>query len=228
LKHIRENVDRILSSIKETIASAGRKPEDVKLVAVSKNFPAEAISEAYACGLRRFGENRTQELSSKKIILPSDIEWHMIGHLQSNKVIKAITSAEYIHSIDSMELLEKTEKLCAQESIKTKVLLEMNISGEDSKFGIRTTDDLSFLCETALKMQSLTFVGLMTMAPYSAPESELRKIFAGLRDLAEKLSARFELAPLELSMGMSEDYLLAIKEGATLLRIGSAIFGKRQ
>ncbi|HPN84528.1 MAG TPA: YggS family pyridoxal phosphate-dependent enzyme [Victivallales bacterium] len=228
IESIRERIENIRSSIRAAALSSGRTPDDVKLVAVSKNFPPEDVLKAYSCDIRRFGENRVQELEKKAAVLPSDIEWHMIGHLQSNKVIKAVNNAAFIHSVDNLELLKRIEKICDQQSKVVKALIEVNVSGEESKFGTVSEEELLCMCEKAKDMSSLEFCGLMTMAPYGENEIGLRKIFSKLRNFAERLQMEFGFGRLELSMGMSSDYVIAVEEGATIVRIGSAIFGERK
>jgi pyridoxal phosphate enzyme (YggS family) len=227
MNHIKEQLAELRSSIEETAKAAGRKAEEIKLVAVSKTFPPEAISAAYGEGQRVFGENKVQELEVKSPVLPKDIEWHLIGHLQSNKALKAIKLASYIHSVDSVKLLTRIDKLSLENSLKPKILLELNISGEDSKFGLNDEKAAMELALAAVECKNVDFKGLMTMAPFGADESELRNVFSGLRKLRDKMEKEFSIKLPELSMGMSSDYKTAIEEGATFVRIGSSIFGKR-
>ncbi|MCF6175067.1 MAG: YggS family pyridoxal phosphate-dependent enzyme [Victivallaceae bacterium] len=219
-----------LQAVREAISQAaiavGKKPETVRLVAVSKTFPAANIETAYGAEQRLFGENRVQELAEKTEMLPDDIEWHLIGHLQSNKVNKAVAVADYIHAVDSVKLIERIDRLAGEINRKPKILFEINISGEVSKFGTTETEAM-VLATAAVKCDNLEFVGLMTMAPYGADESELHHIFSSLRQLRDNIATRFAIPLPELSMGMSADYKIAIAEGATFVRVGSAIFGKR-
>jgi pyridoxal phosphate enzyme (YggS family) len=227
MDHIKEQIAEIRASIEDAAKAAGRKPEDVKLVAVSKTFPAEAVTAAYNEGQRIFGENKVQELEIKCPILPDDIEWHLIGHLQGNKALKAINLASWIHSVDSIKLVKRIDRLAEENKVKPNILLELNVSGEDSKFGLtdeRATMDLAAI---AVESQNVNFKGLMTMAPFGADESELRSVFSSLRKLRDRMENEFSIKLPELSMGMSSDFKIAIEEGATFVRIGTAIFGKR-
>ncbi len=226
---IAENLGAVLSRIKDAASRACRKPGDVKLLAVSKNFPPEAVAEASACGQRLFGENRVQELESKRSALDNpSLEWHMIGHLQSNKASRAARISDCIHSIDSLDLMCRVEKACAAEGRRIKFLLEFNVSEEESKFGIRGKDDLLRICDQTPALVHAEFAGLMTMTPLSASEDEQRRIFSSLRMLSEEIRLRLSLPSIELSMGMSSDFEAAIREGSTIVRIGTAIFGGRK
>lgn len=224
--YVKDQLEEIKLRISQTADSCGRKSQEVTLAAVSKTFPAEAVLAAYQAGHRIFAENRVQELAEKHSLLPPDIEWHLIGHLQSNKVAKAIDISDYIHSIDSELLLERVDKISSENGKKQKILLEVNISGEDSKFGLNENSAME-CAEKTCSLHNIQFSGLMTMAPYGAQESELRRIFSSLRTLRDKIENSLSIRIPELSMGMSGDYEAAIREGATILRIGTAIFGKR-
>ena len=219
-----------LSAVHERIAAAavkaGRDPATVRLVAVSKTVPVAAIVEAYAAGQRCFGENRVQELRAKVPQLPADCEWHLIGHLQDNKVRHAVQSAAWLHALDSVERIRRAERIAGEEGRRPVVLIEVNLSGEATKFGA-AGDDARALVEEALRSPHLDCRGFMTMAPYGAPVMELHRIFGGLRELRDRLAAEFRTPLPELSMGMSADFETAIAEGATLVRIGTAIFGSR-
>jgi len=219
-----------LNALRERIATAavkaGRDPATVRLVAVSKTVPGAAIAEAYAAGQRRFGENRVQELRAKAPQLPADCEWHLIGHLQDNKVRHAVQSAAWLHALDSAERIRRVNRIAGEESRRPVVLIEVNLSGEATKFGA-AGDDVRALVEEALRSPHLDCRGFMTMAPYAAPAAELHRIFGGLRELRNRLAAEFGAALPELSMGMSGDFETAIAEGATLVRVGTAIFGSR-
>jgi hypothetical protein len=227
MNYIKEQLLEIKNSISETAEECDRKPGEIKLIAVSKTFPPEAIQAAYEAGQRIFGENRVQEMSEKDIALPEDIEWHLIGHLQSNKIKKALGHADCVHSIDKLKLLEKINRQAEILPRKPEILLEINISGEESKFGIREEKGIMSLASKAAEAENLEFKGLMTMAPFGAGEKELRNVFGGLRALRDKIESELGIELPELSMGMSADYKTAIKEGATMVRIGTAIFGKR-
>ena len=224
--YIPHQLEEVKLRISQAAEKAGRKPEDIKLVAVSKTFPVEAVKAAYKAGQRVFGENRVQELSSKVPELPQDIQWHLIGHLQGNKAGHAIKFSRMIESVDSEKLLLRIDRLAGEAGKKQAVLLEINISGEESKFG-ETADEAFQLAETALNAPNIQLAGFMTMAPWGAEECELRRTFAGLRQLRNFIEQEFDTKLPELSMGMSSDYEIAIAEGATMVRIGTAIFGKR-
>ena len=227
MSKLSEQLANVLNAVNETAASAGREPGEVKLLAVSKTFPASDVLEAYNAGQREFGENRVQELEQKVPALPKDIVWHLIGHLQSNKAAKAAELADWVHSVDSVKLVNKLSD-AAQKAGKTlKILLEVNVSGEESKYGIRTKEDLYQVAEAAVAAPALEWKGLMTMAPAAAEGEELKQVFAGLRQMRDELEQKYSVTLPELSMGMSGDYPAAIAEGATIVRIGTAIFGGR-
>ena len=220
-----------LAQIREQIAGAalkaGRNPSDVKLLAVSKTFPPQDVLEAFQAGQFRFGENRVQELAGKAPLLPKELEWHLIGHLQSNKAAKAVEFANWIHSVDSPGLAGKIASAARNLSRTVRILLEVNISGEESKFGLRSYEDVKQTVEAVLAEDSLQLCGLMTMAELNAGEPRTRSTFAGLRAMKERLETEFRIPLPELSMGMSSDFEEAIAEGSTLVRIGTAIFGGR-
>ena len=220
---IETSLAEVKARLAEALKAAGRKPDEARLIAVSKTFPAECAQEAYACGQRAFGENRVQELSEKAPKLPADTEWHLIGHLQQNKVRAALEHASWIHSIDSLALLQRTVKIAGELGVSPKLLLEVNISGEESKFGLAPSDVPSVLegCPTPM------LAGFMTVAPLGASETDLHRIFAGLRSLRDEMEAESGLRLPELSMGMSGDFEIAVAEGATMVRVGTAIFGHR-
>ena len=220
---IKDGLNIVRERMAAALAKAGRPADSARLIAVSKTFPASDVAEAYACGQRVFGENRVQELMEKRPVLPSDIEWHLIGHLQANKVRHALENSAWIHSVDSLELLERVVRISGELDVSPKVLLEINVSGEESKFGMQP-DDVEAVLE---KCPTPFCVGFMTVAPFDATEGELHGIFAGLRNLRDRMESRFGRAFPELSMGMSGDFEIALSEGATLIRVGSAIFGHR-
>jgi pyridoxal phosphate enzyme (YggS family) len=223
-------IEQQIRDIKDSIASIsdrnGRTPGSVKLLAVSKTFPSEAVEAAYRTGQVMFGENRVQELSEKVPALSQDIEWHLIGHLQGNKVSKAVELADLIHSVDSEKLLRRIDRIAGELGKRQKIFLELNISGEQSKFG-ETADAAASLVSLALSLPNIDLQGFMTMAPFGAEECELRKVFSTLREFRNNMEKEFNVSLPELSMGMSSDYEYAIAEGATIVRIGTAIFGKR-
>lgn len=227
MSKLSEQLANVLNAVRETAAAAGRERGEVKLLAVSKTFPASDVMEAYQAGQKEFGENRVQELEQKVPVLPKDIVWHLIGHLQSNKAAKAAELADWVHSVDSVKLVNKLSD-AAQKAGKTlKILLEVNVSGEESKYGIRSGEELFQVAEAAVSAPAIEWKGLMTMAPAGADGEELKAVFSGLRKMRDELEEKFKIKLPELSMGMSGDYPAAIAEGSTIVRIGTAIFGGR-
>lgn len=222
-----ENYRRVLEQTANAAAEAGRDPAGVKLLAVSKTFPAEDIRTVFEAGQIRFGENKVQELQTKVPALPAGIEWHLIGHLQSNKAAKAVESAQWIHSVDSVHLARKIGNAASRIGKHINILLEVNISGEESKFGLHSFEDAAPAAEAVLEFPELHLCGLMTMAEPGVPEARLRSTFSGLRNLRDRLETEFRIPLPELSMGMTSDFREAILEGSTIVRIGSAIFGGR-
>jgi pyridoxal phosphate enzyme (YggS family) len=223
-----ETIQERFSGVRDRIAKAarraGRNPGEVELVAVSKKQSAELIREAVDAGQLLFGENRVQEAMVKIPSLPGSLRWHLVGHLQSNKIRKALPLFELIHSVDSAELAGEIDRIAGEMGLFPRVLLEVNVSGEGSKHGFRP-EQLERDLETLLALPRLQVEGFMTMAPL-APEAEAaRPFFAGLRELRDRMAARAGIPFGILSMGMSGDFEVAVEEGATLVRVGSAIFG---
>ena len=227
MTQLQENLVRVRANVAAAAEKAGRDPLSVRLLAVSKTFPLSDILEAHEAGQLEFGENRVQELETKVPNGTPDIIWHLIGHLQSNKAEKAVELAEYIHSVDSVKLLNKINAAAAKRGKIQKILLEVNVSGEESKFGLSGWDALREAAEHALGLSSVKLLGLMTMAPLDADDSVLHATFGGLREFRDRLEREFSVTLPELSMGMSHDYPVAISEGATIVRVGTAIFGGR-
>jgi len=223
---IEKKLQNIQEKLAELTESAGRPAGSVRLVAVSKNFPVELVKGAYEAGQRLFGENRVQELNEKAAKLPSDCEWHLVGHLQSNKVRDALKHAAWIHSIDSVKLVQRINRIGSEENVRPVGLIQVNVVGEGTKFGVDFEGARTVL-ENSLDCSHVDIRGLMTMAPYGASPTTLHRTFASLRELRDTLQAEFGCQLPELSMGMSGDYETAVKEGSTLVRIGTAIFGKR-
>ena len=226
---LKERLTELSAELAELATEAGRSPEEIKLIAVSKTHPSELIAEAFQAGQVRFGENRVQEASEKIERLQNPgIEWHLIGHLQKNKARFCPGRFDWIHSVDSQELLELLEKQCALQRQSIQILLQANLSQEDSKSGVSDYDNLCRLLEKAQDCQWLSCRGLMTMAAATDDANEIRRTFAQLRTWLEKLRNEFTLTTFtELSMGMSSDYRIAIAEGATMIRLGTALFGER-
>ena len=223
---IATRLETVRLQIRAAALAAGRDAASVRLVAVSKTVAEEAVRCALAAGQRDFGENQVQELCRKAALLPSDCTWHLIGHLQGNKVRQAVRLAAWIHTVDSVALLERIERLAAAEGRRPNVLLQVNISGETGKFGA-APEAVEAILGRALTCTHLTCCGLMTMAPFGATEVQLRQVFGGLRRCRDHLQNRCGAVLPELSMGMSGDFASAIREGATLVRLGTAIFGPR-
>jgi len=225
-----QTVAEKLDLVKETILSAerlsGRRPGSVDLIAVSKTHPAERIREAVEAGQLLFGENRVQEALSKIPLLPAKLRWHLIGHLQSNKVRKALPHFELIHGVDSPDLARDIDRIAGEEGLFPKVLLEVNVSGEGTKHGF-SPGDLECRIEELLGLPRLQVEGFMTMAPLAPDPEASRPFFAMLREFRDRMARAAGIPFSVLSMGMSGDYEVAVEEGATLVRVGSAIFGER-
>lgn len=224
---ITKNIQNILFDIEKIALRNGRSPSDIILVAVSKTFGVDEILQAVRGGHNNFGENKAQEFSSKAEELKSeDIEWHFIGHLQTNKVKNVVPIASWIHSVDSLKLAIEIEKSAKKLGKKQKVLLEIKTSQEESKYGLSDKSTIYSIAEYVNSSDSLDLQGLMTIAPFVDDDRLIRESFVSLRQLKEDMEkAGFQLP--HLSMGMTSDYEIAIEEGATILRIGSAIFGDR-
>jgi pyridoxal phosphate enzyme (YggS family) len=226
MSNIGDNLTLIQNTIQAAIQEADYSPEAVKLIAVTKTVAPESILQAYAWGQRRFGENRVQELVAKAAVLPPDIEWHMIGHLQTNKVKHAVRHSAFIHSVDSLGLLRKINECAGVMKKRQAILLQANISGETTKYGapLANLEDLLIIC---LQLPHVDCRGIMTIAPFTATDDELRHLYAQTRKYRDNLEVKHGILLPELSMGMSGDYGIAIREGATFVRIGTAIFGVR-
>lgn len=219
-----------LELVQQKIAAAaqrsGRLASDIELVAVSKTHSIEKIREFVDQGITLFGESRLQEAMAKISMLPSKLRWHYIGHLQTNKIRKALPRFELFHSVDTLPLAQEMDRIAADLGLFPRVLLEINVSGEASKYGF-SPEAIKRSLEELLKLPRLQVEGLMTMAPLSSDPETTRPFFARLRELREELTIKSGIPLTTLSMGMSNDYEVAIEEGATLVRVGSALFGKR-
>lgn len=225
---IKEQLAEVEQNIQSACIRSGRKREDVTLIAVSKTKPVEMLQEAYDAGVRIFGENKVQELVDKYEMLPKDIHWHMIGHLQTNKVKYIVDKVECIHSVDSLKLAEVIEKEAAKKNCRVNILIEVNVAQEESKFGISINEVFPFI-EKVAAFPHICVQGLMTIAPFVENAEENRTIFERLHNLSvDIMSKNIDNVNVSvLSMGMTNDYEVAIEEGATMIRVGTGIFGKR-
>jgi len=223
---IEENLQRVREKISEAAQKSNRSSEDVELVAISKTHPAESIREAYQAGQNLFGESRVQEARVKIPDLPSALRWHFVGHLQKNKIRHALPLFELFHSVDSLALAEDINRIADEAGLHPRVLLEVNVSGEGSKFGF-SPEKLREAIESILALPRLTIEGLMTIPPLAPEAEDSRKFFAHLRTLRDKLQQDFAAGLPHLSMGMTNDFPIAVEEGATMVRVGTAIFGER-
>ena len=225
---LKDNLQEVEERIQAACRRAGRDRSEVTLVAVSKTKPVETLQEAYDLGVRVFGENKVQEIREKYEALPKDIEWHMIGHLQTNKVKYIVDKVRLIHSVDSLRLAEMIEKEAEKQDRIVDILLEVNVAEEESKFGLRT-DEVLPLAEKITELSHIRLRGLMTIAPFVENPEKNRVIFANLHklyvDIKEKNIDNGTVSIL--SMGMTNDYEVAIEEGATMVRVGTGIFGAR-
>jgi pyridoxal phosphate enzyme (YggS family) len=226
MEPIAEDLERVRSQILDAAKKSGRSLNAIELVAISKTHEAEKVRAALDAGQELFGESRVQEARAKIPLLPSAARWHFVGRLQKNKIRHALPLFELFHSVDSIELAREMNRIAEEEGLHPRILLEVNVAGEGSKIGF-APDSLRAEMETLLGLPRLSIEGLMTIPPL-APEAETsRKYFSVLRDLRDQLAAQFQAGLPQLSMGMSGDFAVAIEEGATLVRVGTAIFGKR-
>jgi len=227
MSYIKENIEIIKKGIAEAAEGCGRKAEDVRLIAVTKTYGVDVINEAIDCGVTDIGENRVQEIMEKyEHVKP--VKWHLIGHLQKNKVKYIIDKVSLIHSVDSLGLAEEINKQAAKIGKVQDILIQVNVSGEESKFGVEP-EECAELCENIAKLPNVKICGLMTVAPFIDDEELLAKVFNGLRQISLDISANLTDTVYmdELSMGMTNDYPIAVANGATMVRVGTAIFGKR-
>lgn len=226
---IKGNLDDVYRNIEEACQNAGRRKEDVTLIAVSKTKPISMLMEAYEHGCREFGENKVQELIDKYEVMPKDIKWHMIGHLQRNKVKYVVGKAALIHSVDSLKLAEEISREAVKKQVEVSILIEVNIAGEDTKFGV-TAEDAEQLVRDAASLPGIHIKGLMTIAPFTMNPEENRQYFAMLKQLSVDINQKNidNVNMSVLSMGMTGDYMVAIEEGASYVRVGTGIFGERQ
>lgn len=226
---IGENLNLVNQNIQKACGIAGRNTSDVTLIAVSKTKPVSMLMEAYKYGCREFGENKVQELTQKYDEMPKDIHWHMIGHLQRNKVKYVVGKVALIHSVDSLKLAEEISREAVKKQTKVSILIEVNIAGEDSKYGVEPVNAEKLVREAAL-LPGICIKGLMAIAPFVEDPEENRQYFALLKQLSVDIKQKNidNVNMNVLSMGMTGDYLVAIEEGATYVRVGTGIFGNRQ
>lgn len=225
---LKENLRTVEEKIEAACKRAGRSRDEVTLIAVSKTKPLEMLQEIYDAGTRHFGENKVQELCDKMEQMPSDIQWHMIGHLQRNKVKYIVGKVALIHSVDTYRLAEEINIQAKKRNITVPILVEVNIAGEESKFGI-SAEDAILLVEDISRLENVQIKGLMTIAPYVADPEENRLYFRRIKQLSVDITNKnIDNVSMEiLSMGMTGDYEVAIEEGATMVRVGTGIFGER-
>jgi len=221
------NLERVRQQIVSAAAKSGRSADGIELVAISKTHSAESVREAVEAGQILFGESRVQEARVKIPELSSNLRWHFVGHLQKNKVRQALPLFEMIHSVDSLELARDINRVADEEGAHPRVLLEVNVAGEGSKFGF-APDDLREHMEPLLALPRLSIEGLMCIPPLAVESEESRKCFVQVRELRDSLEKEFNVKLPQLSMGMTQDFPIAIEEGATLVRVGTAIFGERR
>jgi len=235
MNSIASNLTRLRDEIAAAAHSAGRDPTDVKLIAISKTHPIESIEAALMAGQVDFGENTVQEALAKIAHFAtapkgdSIPQWHFIGHLQSNKAKSVPGNFSWLHSLDSAKLAQRLNRFAEEQAVALNTLIEVNVTGDPRKQGVAPSDVASQLDQIlALNVRRIVLRGLMTIGPYPATEQEIRRTYSALRELRDKCRQQFDLPAFDqLSMGMSGDYLEAVKEGATMLRIGTAIFGER-
>lgn len=228
MSELKNNLNHVQNIIKEVANKANRNEEDITLVAVSKTKPVEMLQEVYDLGIRDFGENYVQELVDKVDKLPNDIRWHMIGHLQTNKIKYIIDKVYVIHSVDTLHLAEAISKEAVKRNLTIKILLEVNVANEETKFGL-TKDNLLDNYKEIMNLPNIDICGLMTSAPYVENMEDNRQYFVELRSLMIDLKDKglYNKDNYYLSMGMTGDYPVAVEEGATFVRVGTGIFGAR-
>ena len=227
MSSIAENLDRVHDQIAQAAAKAGRVADEIEMVAITKTHPAEKVREAIEAGQTLFGESRVQEARAKIPELPSNVRWHLVGHLQKNKIRHALPLFEMIHSIDSLTLAQEINRIAEDEGAHPRVLLEVNVAGEGSKFGF-APGKLREQMEELLALPRLSILGLMTIPPLADEPEASRKYFVELRELRGRLQTEFRVDLAQLSMGMTQDFMIAVEEGATFVRVGTAIFGERR
>ena len=226
VRPIADLLDEVRGKVAEACARAGRKPEEVEIMGVTKTHGPEVVGEAWEAGIRVFGENKVQEAAWKIPQCVSGPEWHLIGHLQRNKVRPALELFSTFHSVDSLKLLDQIERVAEESGHRPEIYLEVNVSGEASKDGL-PPEQVPAVIEAALNCRNLTLTGLMTMAPFAPDPESVRGVFAKLRECRDTWERDLGIGLPNLSMGMSHDYLVAIEEGSTCVRLGTVLFGAR-
>lgn len=227
---LKENLENVEKEIEESIERGKRARGDVKLIAVSKTKPISDIEEVYALGMRDFGENKVQELCEKEASLPADIRWHLIGHLQTNKVKYIVDKVYMIHSVDSLKLANEINKEAEKKNVdKVKILIELNLGMEETKFGLESEEEILNLVSEISKLPRVEINGLMTVAPYVENIEDNREIFKQMKKISSIIESKHipNVKMDYLSMGMSNDFTVAIEEGANYVRVGTKIFGER-
>ena len=220
------NLEDVLGQIADAAEQSGRDPGEVRLVAVSKTWPVEKIEEAVAAGQIVFGENKVQEILAKVPAMDPKLEWHLIGHLQKNKTRKVLPLCAMIHSVDSVELARQIDRIAGELSLCPEILLQVNVAGDSAKFGLGQ-EVASVVAEEVMGLPNLSLRGLMTVPAFEEDIEKVRPAFSALRELRDRIASQVGAELPELSMGMSHDFPIAIEEGATLVRVGSSIFGQR-
>ena len=223
---IAENLESVREQITQAAAKAGRAVNEIELVAITKTHPAEKVREAVEAGHTVFGESRVQEARAKIPELPSNLRWHFVGHLQKNKLRHALPLFELFHGVDSLALAQEMNRIAAEDGERPRLLLEVNVAGEGSKFGFKA-ETLRAEIRSLLALPRLSIEGLMCIPPLAEEAEASRKFFVQLRELRDSLEKESDVNFPHLSMGMTQDYWIAVEEGATLVRVGTAIFGER-
>jgi PLP dependent protein len=221
-----ENLERVRSQIADAAQKSGRSPNEIELVAISKMHDADKVRAAHEAGQTLFGESRVQEARAKIPELPSSLRWHFVGHLQKNKIRHALPLFELFHGIDSLDLARDLNRIAEEDGMHPRILLEVNVAGEGSKFGFKP-ETLRQEMEQLLSLSRLSIEGLMTIPPFAEEAEPSREFFVDLRELRNALETEFDMKLPQLSMGMTNDFVVAVEEDATLVRVGTAIFGER-
>jgi hypothetical protein len=226
MSSVAENLELVREQVAQAAAKVGRAVDEIQLIAITKTHAVERVREAIEAGQTLFGESRVQEARVKIPELPSNLRWHFVGHLQKNKIRHVLPLFELIHSVDSFSLAQEINRIAEDEGMHPRVLLEVNVAGEGSKFGF-PPDKLRQDMEALLALSRLSIEGLMTIPPLAKQAEASREYFADLRELRDRLETEFQMKLPHLSMGMTNDFPVAVEEGATLARVGTAIFGER-